>query len=45
MNVKSIFTIELHEILLPIMRMKGEKWITKVASIVEYQPPPENMFP
>ena len=45
MNFNSIAMIELQKTLLPILHMKGEKRIIKLAFIVEYQPPPENMFP
>ena len=38
MKSNSVVMIELHKKLLPIMRMKGEEWIIKVALIVEYQP-------
>ena len=45
MNVNSIVMIEMHKMILPIMRMKGKNWITKVALIVKYLPPPGKNVP
>ena len=44
LNVNNIIIIELHKTLLPIIHNKGKKRTIKVAFIVEYQPPQENMF-